>query len=160
MSFAQTLIRKIRDEISALKVSAPLNVGQLRFPEEAPAATYRGSINTASQDLIIARVVLTFKRSDGNPEPPYVDFAFSAEISPTQKEALAQQGVTLSGNDLTSYEDSFINGYVDAVGTGSVSFNIDVKNAVAPWGSSPKTLRVSAEALSTVPGSLTIRRGI
>ena len=43
-------------------------------------------------------------------------------------------------------------------GTGSVTFTIDVKNGVAPWGDSPKTLNLLVAAYSTVRGTLTLER--
>lgn len=160
MSFVQNLIRSIENEVKALKASMPLNLGQLNFPAQTPSVSYSGSINTSSSDLVICRLQLTFTRSDGKSEPPFVNFAFNASVSPTMQEVMAGMGVSLSGNDLREYEDFFINGYVSATGTGSVTFNVDVKNAVAPWGSSPKTLTVNAQAISTLEGTLTLERTI
>lgn len=158
MNFTQTLITRIRDEINALKVATPLNVGQLRFPSSAPSVNYSGSINTSSSDLVIARLAATFTRTDGSSDPPYVDFAFSAYVSPNQQQAMASMGITFTGPDVNAYEDFYINGYVNNVGTGSVTFYVEVKNAVNPYGSSPKTLNAQIQAISTVEGNLTLTR--
>lgn len=156
----QNLIQKIKNELQALKVASPLSIGALAFPSSTPSQTYAGTIDTSLQQLVIARFQATFTRSDSGTFPPYVDFGFSASVSPTQQQSLAEQGVTLSGNDLTAYEDAFINGYVSATTTNSVTFTIDVKNAVQPYGSPNKTLSLSVSAYSTVAGTLTLTRTI
>lgn len=160
MTRTETELRILEDELRALKASTPLNLGQLSDPGNAPTASYTGNIDTASQNLVICRLELTFTRTDGATDPPLVDFAFNMSVSPTYAEFLASVGVSFSANDGTDYEDFYINGYVLSTGAGSVTYAIDVKNAVAPWGSSPKTLTVNASAYSTVPGTLTLRRTI
>ena len=160
MTRTETELKQIQNELQALKASMPLNFGQLTHPSSAPSVSYSGEINTASSDLIICRLELTFARTDGETDPPLVDFAFSMGVSPTYAQYLASLGVSFSANDGTDYEDFYINGYVANAGNGSVVFDIDIKNAVAPWGSSPKTLTINASAYSTVPGTLTLRRTI
>lgn len=160
MSLAEIQLRQIEDELRALKASTPLNLGQLALPSEAPSVSYTGQIDTQSQDLVVCRLEATFARTDGETDPPLVDFGFNMGVSPTYAEYLASQGISFSANDGTDYEDFYINGYVGATGTGSVTFFVDVKNAVAPWGSSPKTLTANISAYSTLAGTLSIRRTI
>lgn len=160
MNRTETELKQIQDELRALKASTPLNLGQLAIPSSAPSVSYTGEINTQSQDLVICRLEITFSRTDGETDPPLVDFAFDMNVRPTYAEYLASIGVSFTANDGTDYEDFYINDYVLYTGQGSVTFAIDVKNAVAPWGQSPKTLTVNASAYSTVPGTLTLRRTI
>lgn len=160
MTRTENELKKLEDELRALKASTPLNIGQLAIPDSAPTVSYTGQIDTQSQELIICRIEATFTRTDGGTEPPLVDFGFDMSVTPTYADFLASQGISFSANDGTEYEDVFINGYVGDTGLGSVTFYIDVKNAVAPWGASPKTLTVNISAYSTLPGNLTLRRTI
>lgn len=156
----QNLICQIKNELQALKISSPLSVGALAFPSSTPTQTYSGTIDTSLQQLIIASFEATFTRTDSGSFPPYVDFGFSASVSPTQQQSLAEQGITLSGDDITAYEDVFINGYVSSTTNNSVTFTIDVKNAVQPYGAANKTLDLTVQAYSTISGNLTLTRTI
>lgn len=155
----ESITSAIKNELQALKTASPLSIGALRFPSQTPTQTYSGSIDTQQQQLVVGRFVATFTRTDGATFAPYVDFGFSASISPTQAESMAQQGMTVTGNDLTPYEDIFINGYVSSTSTNSVSFTIDVKNAVQPYAN-PVTINLTVQAYSTVSGTLTLTRTI
>ena len=155
----ENIVSTIKNELQALKTASPLSIGALRFPSTTPTQTYSGNLDTSLQQLVIGRFVATFTRSDSGTAAPYVDFGFSASISPTQAESMAQQGTTITGNDLTPYEDVFINGYVSATSTNSVSFTIDVKNAVQPYAN-PVTINLTVQAYSTVSGTLTLTRTI
>lgn len=151
-------VTRLEQEIHALKgYSAPV-LGQLRYPSSAPSASYSGTIDTSQQQLIIARFEATFTRDDGGTESPLTDFAFDAHISPTYQQYMASQGITVTGNDLTAYEDFFINGYITKVGSGSITFTIEVKNAVAPWGQAQKTINLNVQAISTIKGTLALVR--
>lgn len=160
MNRVQTLIRRIKDELQALKVATPLNLGQLKFPDQAPTASYSGSIDTSGQDYVIARIVATFTRSDGATTTPLVDFAFNYTISPTYQEFMASQGITITGNDPNVQSEFFIRGYENSTTDNSVTFNIDILNAAAGFVGQSATLGVTVEAISTVQGNLTIRRTI
>lgn len=153
-------LSQLEREIQALKsYSAPV-LGQLRYPDTAPTASYHGQIDTSLQQLIIARLEATFTRGDGNTESPLVDFAFNMHVSPTFADYMASIGITVTGNDTTAYEDFYINGYITSVGPGSITFAIEVKNAIAPWGTATKNLDVDVQAISTVAGTLTLTRTI
>lgn len=156
----QARLKRIENELKALKAYSQPSLGQLRFPEDAPSVSYRGNLDTSisNQNLVIARLVATFTRTDNATITPLVEFAFSAGVSPTHAEVIQAEGGSISGNDLTAYEDVYINGYISATTDKAVEFTIDVKNAVAPWGSSPKTLSARVVAYSTVEGIITIKR--
>lgn len=154
----QERLRRIEDELHAQKAYFAPSLGELKYPETTPTASYTGSINTSSQDLVIARVKFIFTRSDGASTTPFVDFAFDAHVAPNHQQVIQSQGGTISGNDLTSYEDVYIGGFVSSTTDNSVTFTVEVKNAVAPWGSSPKTLTINVAAYSTVKGTLSVER--
>lgn len=160
MNRVQALIRTIKDELQALKVATPLNLGQLKFPDQTPTASYSGSINTSGQDAVVARIVATFTRSDGETTTPLVDFAFNYSISPAYQEYMATQGITITGNDPNVQSEFFIRGYENATTDDSVSFNIDVLNAAAGFVGQTATLGLNVQAISTVKGTLTLRRTI
>lgn len=153
-------LKRIETELHAQKAYFRPSLGSLAFPESAPRKSYSGSIDTQSQDLIIAQFIARFTRSGSQTKAPLVDFGFTASVSPNYAQFVQSQGGSISGSDLTAYEDTFINGYVSGVGENYVEFTIEVKNAVAPWGSSPKTINVEVAAYSMVEGTLTLQRTI
>lgn len=160
MSLVQTLVRKIQNELNALKVATPLNLGQLRMTDQTPSISYSGSFNTASHDLVTARLEVTFTRSDGIVAPPLVDFAYECSVSPTYPQYLATQGISFTGNDTTDLLDFYIHGYEYETGSNSVTFYIDFMNAVAPYAGAAATISATVKAISTVPGSLSLVRSI
>lgn len=150
----------LEQEVRALKSYFAPVLGQLRYPNSAPTQSYHGTIDTSSQNLIIAKFEATFTRDDGLTESPLVDFSYSAHVSPTYADYLASIGVTMTGNDLTAYEDFYINGYTSSVGPGTITFVVEVQNAVAPWGNANKNFDLDVQAVSTVKGSLTLTRTV
>lgn len=158
MSETQIIINRIDNELKALKGSTPLNAGALAFPEQTPTQSYTASINTSSQDYVVARLAATFTRTDGQLTTPLVDFAYDLTVSPTYVQYMATQGVTITGNDPNAMVDFFIRGYEAATTENSVTFYIDALNAIAPYAGSSATLTVTVAALSTVEGNLTIER--
>lgn len=154
----QNLIRRIGNELKALKMRSPMSIGALRFPETTPSQSYQGSINTSSQDLVVARLAASFTRADGETMSPMVDFAFNVSVSPTYTQYMATQGVTITGDDPNVMTEFYVQGYVHSATDGSVTYYIDVLNAIAPYAGSAATINVSVEALSTVEGTLTLER--
>ena len=160
MSLVQTLIKRIDNELKALKTATPLNFGALNFPDQTPQETYTGSINTSSQDYVVARIAATFTRSDSEPTTPLVDFAFDMSVSPTYVQYMASQGITITGNDPNAMVDFFVRGYEAATTDDSVTFYIDVLNAIAPYAGASASITVTVDAISPVEGTLTLARVI
>lgn len=158
MNRVQTLIRQIKNELQALKVVTPLNIGQLKFPDQVPTATYTGTIDTSGQEYVVARIVATFTRLDEATTPPLVDFAFDYSINPTYQQYMASQGITITGNDPNVQSEFFIRGYENTTTDNSVSFNIDVLNAVAGYAGQNIDISLDVQAISTVAGELTLER--
>ncbi len=156
----QSRLTNMESELKALKQTMPISVGALRFPDTAPSASYTGTIDTTSQDYVIARLEATFTRSDGKQIAPMVDFAYDISISPTYTQYMAPQGVTITGNDPNVMAEFYIRGYENATGNDSVTFNVDVLNAIAPYAGASATITVTVQALSTLEGTLTLTRTI
>jgi len=148
----------LENELKALKQTTPVSLGALRFPASVPTADYIGSIDTSSQDYIVARLAATFTRSDGVQITPMVDFAYTVSISPTYQEYMATQGVTITGNDPNVNTEAYMNGFEASTTADSVTFNIDVLNAIAPYAGSTANIIVHVEAISPLEGTLTITR--
>lgn len=154
----QKIVTRIKNELRALKVASPLNVGTLNFPEQAPSVSYSGTIDTTGQSFIVARLAVTFTRTDGQAIPPFVDFAFDYGVSPTYQEYMASQGVQITGNDPNVSSEFYILGYLEDAENSSATYYIDVTNAIAGFASSSISLNVNVQALSTVEGTLTLQR--
>lgn len=160
ISSTQKLIARIKNELSALKAASPLNVGALRFPDQTPTQSYSGTIDTTGQDYVVARLEATFRRSDGQAITPFVDFAFDYSVSPTYQEYMATQGITITGSDPNVAAEFYVLGYVADTSSDSVVYYVDVLNAVAGFAGSQIALNATIQAISTVEGTLTLRRTI
>ncbi len=158
MSTTQRLLKRIENELKALKASTPLNFGALRFPDEIPTASYSGTFDGTEAKYVVARVAATFTRTDSEASPPMVDFAFDFEISPDYVESAAQQGVTITGSDPSAIDEYGVIGYEAETGTNSVTFYIDVLGQILVYAVSTITLNVTVQANSTVEGTLTLER--
>ena len=156
----ESRITSLENELKALKQTAPVSMGALRFPASAPTATYTGSIDTSSQNYVVARIEATFTRSDGLQVAPLVDFAFDISVSPTYQEYMASINVVISGDDPNVQEEFYVTSYEASTGNDSVTYNIDVLNAIAPYAGSAATITTTVQAISTVEGTLTLTRTI
>lgn len=151
---------KIENELKALKQTTPVSVGALQFPESAPLQTYTGSIDTSSQNYVIARIEATFTRSDGLQITPMVDFAFDIGVSPTYQQYMQSINVTITGNDPNVMTEFYVVAYEASTGFDSVTYYIDVLNAIAPYAGATAILTTTVQAVSTVAGTLTLTRTI
>lgn len=158
MSTVQIQVKRLENELHALKAATPLNLGALQFPDQTPSGQKTISINTASQDYVVARIAATFTRSDDELTTPLVDFAYDLSVSPSYVEYMATQGVTITGNDPNAMVDFFIRGYEASTTDNSVTFYIDALNAIAPYAGATASLTVIVQALSPVEGTLTLER--
>lgn len=159
MSMTQTLLKRIENELKALKVSMPLNFGALKFPDQIPTASYTGTFSgTDELGYVAARVAATFTRTDGEPTPPMVDFAFNAEIHPNYVESAAQQGTTITGPDPNAIDEYGVIGYEAETGENSVTFYIDILSQILVYAIPTITMNVTVQANSTVEGTLTLAR--
>ena len=160
MAATEAYIMRLESELKALKQTTPISLGALKFPDSTPTSSYSGSVNTASQDYVIARIEAKFTRSDGEQIAPMVDFAFDVSVSPTYTQYMATQGITITGNDPNAMTEFYVRGYEQASGPDYVIFNIDVLNAIAPYAGATATIAVDVQALSPIVGTLTLTRTI
>lgn len=158
MNRTQTIIRRIEDELKALKIATPLNYGALKFPDSTPTETQTWTINTSNPGYIIARIAATFTRTDGEPTTPLVDFAFDYSVSPNYVEASAQQGVTITGSDPNALEEFAVDGYEAVTTNTSVTYYIDVNFNILTYATTNITLNTTVQAISPVEGTLTLER--
>ena len=154
----ERLIASIQNELRALKASSPLSLGALKFPDQTPTAPYSGHVDTTTQNYVAARIAATFTRTDGETSTPLVDFAFDYTLSPNYVGAMATQGVTISGNDPNTPSEIYVRGYVAATTATSVTYYIDILNAVVGLALSSVGLGLNVQAISTVNGALELER--
>lgn len=158
----QKRLVKIRNEIKAQKVARELAYSQLLMPDNTPSVTYSGTVTDSGSQRYdtLARCRVRFTRSDGIDETPFVDFTYDFKFSPTYVEFEQSWGVTVTGNDTGYVDEQGYVGYVAGSGTNYVDFYIDITTDVvlsfAPFTSLNFTF--TAEAISTVPGTLTVTR--
>ncbi|MBQ1373214.1 hypothetical protein IIY66_00205 [Candidatus Saccharibacteria bacterium] len=134
-------IRKIKEELKALKSFQELPAGQLAT--RAATATWQGVIdktNPIGVYSILAAFEMTFVRTDGIRKPPLVDFAFL--ISPQ-----------------IPNRRNYLRGNIVATGVNSVTYRITIANLVWwPYDTSTGTITIDGAAYSSVPGALSIER--
>lgn len=151
---------EMENELKALKQTAPVSLGALEFPQSTPTQTYTGSIDTSSQNYVVARIEAKFTRSDGLQIAPMVDFAFDIAVSPTYQEYMASMGIEITGNDPNVMTEFYTTAYEASTSSDSVTYNIDVLNAIAPYAGATATITATVQAISTVNGTLTLTRTI
>ena len=147
----------LEDELKALKQRTPLSIGALQFPSSTPTASFSGMLDNSGMDLVVLRLACKFQRTDGLSGAPLVDFAFLASVTPNYVDYMAGNGVTVTGNDPNASQSYAIKGYEAETGADYVVYYIDVNNSIWP-GVTTGTFSADVEAISTVPGTLTITR--
>lgn len=154
-------IIKSRNELKSLKVATELSYSSMLMPENAPTATYSGSINLNAMNDPMARVTATFTRSDESEITPYVDIMLDTDIF-TYEDWVKSIGGTVSGRDVKWGQSGLFTVYVDNTTDKSVTFNIDVTQNVMQLSGvmSSVDFTIRATAISPVSGTLTLRRAI
>lgn len=157
----QQKIVKLRNELQAQKVSAGVSYSQLLMPENTPTLDYSGSASwTSSTTGLIARIRYRFTRTDGLMDPPFINFAYNADYSPTYKEFAIANGFSFSQGNVSYFDYRDIEAYIYAVGDGYVDFYIDWKNSIknALFSLNSVTITASCQAISNVYGTLSVER--
>ena len=153
----QQRIAKVRNEVKAQKVKSGLAYSQLLMPENTPSRSYTGTISLSSSGTgPIARVRFRFVRDDGLLDPPLINFAFTASISPAYKEFVESHGFSISGNDLDYFNWWMVSGYIGEIGDTYVDYYVDVKRNVKNnfFSLSTMSFTVTCEAIANVRGVL------
>ena len=138
---ASMRVKKMFDEVKALKQAQPLNGGDLT--QHSITRTWTGQIdfnNPISIYSLLAAFRATYTRTDGVNKPPLAQFSYS--LSPDSSDS---QG---SGGGVYSFGDN------------SVSYRICLLRSWWHWTdtSTPKTVTLTCSVYSPVPGNLTIER--
>lgn len=154
----ESRITAMENELKALKRTMPLSMGALRYPANTPTASYSGTIDTTNPGDVLARLTVTFTRTDGVAITPMVDFAVSSELHPTYTEFRINQGLEITGNDPNAGNSDDC--YVAATTPTSVIMYIDVSPYYATFTLGTATMDVQVQAISTVEGTLSIERTI
>ena len=147
----------LENELKALKMTAPVSIGALQYPNSTPTVHYTGSINTGGMDLVVARLEVTFTRSDGQQITPMVDFAYETAISPNYQQYRKSQGINITGKDPNVADEFYVRCYEAATTDDSVVVFVDVLNAIAPYAGASATLEATVQAISTVEVTLALR---
>lgn len=136
-------VKKLQDEIQALKAVQPINGGALT--RHSVTATWQGIIDKnapVSQYSMLAAFVAKFTRNDGIVKPPLVQFAY--KLDP----------------DHTSYDHSRSMSAIISSTQDSVSYKIVLNYNWWPFDEAQTTgtLKLMVNAYSLVDGNLTIER--
>lgn len=136
-------VKKLQDEIKALKVVQPINGGALT--RHSITASWEGTIDKnapISEYSCLAAFVATFERRDGIVKVPLVQFAYN--LNP----------------DHTNYDHSRSYSAIISATGDSVSYKIVLADNWWPFdeNESTGTLKITVNAYSMVDGVLTIER--
>lgn len=136
-----TRIKKLSDEIKALKSAQPINAGNLAQSAKTESLSFTVRTDEYwSGSKIRCIFEATYVRTDDILKPPLVQFAYS--LNP----------------DMNTESDSSA-GIPFAIGTDSVTYRIILATNWWPFYSSTVgTSTLTCTAYSTVPGTLTLRR--
>ena len=157
MDNAQSRLVSIRNELKAQKSYSGIAYSRLLMPENTPSQTYSGSIGlSGSGNGPLARVRFRFTRTDGLTDPPLVNFAFTASISPTYAEFTRSAGFDFTGNDLDYINSRQISGYIGATGDSTVDFYVDYSRGLSSMFFSINSLGtfINCQAIANVKGTL------
>lgn len=154
----------IQNEQRAQKVATSLNYGQLKLPENTPSASWSGRVRNLINmaEGVNARWVATFTRSDGVVSPPLVSFPYDYSLERYFYDDLIASG-QLTGvtsrdkraNDEYNFFDSLLE-----VGSNYVKWKIEISGQWYYEASDGTIVNLSVQAVSMVPGTLTLERAV
>lgn len=162
-SNVQQRIVELRNELKAQKVSSGLTYPSLLLPENTPSLTYSDTASlSGSGTTPVARVRFRFERNDGMIDAPLINFAFTASFTPTYAQFAINQGFTITGDDLGSYDFMVVSGYIGEVGDGYVDFYVDFGNELRDdfFNLNSISFSTTCQAISNVYGTFTVERVI
>lgn len=159
----QSRIVGMRNELQSQKAYSGMAYSQMLMPENTPSQTYSGSISlSGSGNGPLARVRFRFTRTDGLIDPPLINFAYTATISPTYAEFVRDNGFSFTGNDLSYIDATNISGYIGETGDGFVDFYVDYSRQFTSmfFSRNSLTTTVTCQAIASVKGTLIEERVI
>lgn len=158
----QQRIVEMHNELKAQKVYSGLAYSQLLLPENTPVESYSGVASLSGSGDVIARIRFRFTRTDGLTDPPMINFASNAGVSPTYTDYAIANGFSISGNDVSAQDlsGSDIVGYINEIGDGYTDFFVDFDDSLRAKFFSLNSLSITAtvQAISNVAGTLSVER--
>ena len=151
----------LKNELRAYKVASGITYSQLLMPDNTPTESYSGTASlSGSGSTPVARLRFRFTREDGFLEAPMINFAYSANISPTYRSFAESNGFTFSADDLSYLDRLQIAGYIAELGEGYVDYYLDFSSNLRDMFFSLNSLSISAtcEAIANIKGSLSVER--
>lgn len=152
----------IQNEQRAQKVATSLNYGQLQLPNETPQASWSGQVRNLINMAqgVNARWVATFTRTDGVDSPPLVSFPYEFNLARYFYDDLIASGeiTGASGRDRRANDEyNFFDSLLE-VGSNYVKWKIEISGQWFYWASDGTTVNLYIQAVSMVPGTLTLER--
>lgn len=156
----QSKLVRLRNELKAMKAASELAYSTMLMPENAPTASISGTIDFSTPTAVWARLVVTFTRTDGKTDTPYVDITTAATGDTFTAWVRRQTNGSVTGRDPEWATSRLFMTYAHAASDGSVEFYLDATDSGVwlPDGNNRANFSVSVSAISAVPGTLTIAR--
>ena len=143
---------------------SPLNYGQLVKPASAPVQTWTGNVQNAVDinSGVNARWIATFTRTDGVSLTPYVMFPYDYSLARGMYDDYLAAGMIsgVSGRDKRAVDEYNFFDELYEVGTNYVKWKIEVDNQYFYYASDGTTVSLTVQAISMVPGTLTLQKVI
>ncbi len=152
----------IENEQRAQKVATKLNFGQLVLPDTIPSQSYSGFVAETSND-IAARFIATFTRTDQVQSPPLVDFPWEYSQALGQYQDQINGGVisNATGRDKKATDEYNLSDGIYEIGSNYVSWFIEISSSSwFFWSTNGSNVSLNVQAISLVPGTLTLTRAI
>lgn len=155
----QNKVTQLRNEVKAQKVFSGLTYSQLLLPENTPTQSYSGTASLSGSGPV-AKIRFRFTRTDGINEPPMINFAYSASISPTYRAFAESYGFSFSANDLSYIDRRQVSGYIASLGDEYVDYYVEFSEYLRDifFSRSDLGISVTCQAIANVKGTLVVER--
>lgn len=155
----QNKVTQLRNEVKAQKVFSGLAYSQLLLPENTPTQSYSGTASLSGSGPV-TKIRFRFTRTDGVNEPPLINFAYSASISPTYRAFAESYGFSFSANDLSYIDRTQVSGYIASLGDEYVDFYVEFNQYLRHifFSRSDLGISVTCQAIANVKGTLVVER--
>lgn len=151
----------LKNEVKAQKTASGLAYSQMLMPENTPTRVYSGTASlSGSGDTPVARLRFRFQRTDGIADPPLINFACSANYSPSYKQFAEANGFSFTGRSSMYLERQDVVSYIHGLGDGYVDFYVDFQSAIRTALFSLNSIQIYAtcSAITGVKGSFVVER--
>lgn len=157
----------IENEQRAQKVATTLNYGALVRPANAPSQSWNGNVSNRIDDAtgLDARWIATFTRTDGVNKTPFVDFPWTYTLDKYQYDDMIAVGSyqSVSGRDTHANDELKVTDGLYEIGQNYVKWKIEILGNNGTWfyvSSDGTGIHLTVQAISMVPGTLTLERAV